>query len=150
MNNEVHLTLPGSIRIKKNSKMAMIVGGVHKPRKAVLVLSKQYRKWEKEIREVIGLTYRGGLKQGPLHVQVIAYFRGKQPDLSGCLESVGDALEGIVWEDDTQIRSWDGSRVFHDKHNPRTEVIVRPYQPHTCQDTNSIFSGQFVGERSQT
>jgi len=127
MDNEIHLTLPGSIRSKKNSKVATMIGGKNVPARAIIVPSKAYQKWEKEIREEIGLTYRGGLKAGPLHVQVIAYCRGRLPDLSGCLESVGDVLENLVWEDDKQIRSWDGSRVFHDKHNPRTEVIVRPY-----------------------
>jgi hypothetical protein len=55
--------------------------------------------------------------------QMIELF-GK-PDLSGTLESIGDALEGYVWANDTQIESWDGSRLHHDIENPRTEIIVR-------------------------
>jgi len=137
---EIHLTLPGSIRSKKNSKQPVPIpakgetkikaffqrrGWIHA--RVILQPSKQYRKWEKEIRHAVALQYADPLKQGPLHVQMIVYYKGPEPDLSGCEESVGDALEGIVWEDDKQIRSWDGSRVFHDKHNPRTEGIVRPY-----------------------
>ena len=40
------------------------------------------------------------------------------------LEGVGDCFEGIVWKNDRQIISWDGSRLFHDKDNPRTELKV--------------------------
>jgi hypothetical protein len=34
-------------------------------------------------------------------------------------------MEGIIWENDKQIISWDGSRLHHDKANPRTEITVR-------------------------
>jgi Holliday junction resolvase RusA-like endonuclease len=61
----------------------------------------------------------------PVRVEVHAYYKGPKPDLSGCLESVGDCLEGIIWANDGEIMSWDGSRVHHDLDNPRTEVIVK-------------------------
>ena len=54
--------------------------------------------------------------------EIIAQKQAKQ---ARALESIGDALEGLVWVNDKQIMSWDGSRLFHDLNNPRTEITVR-------------------------
>jgi Holliday junction resolvase RusA-like endonuclease len=62
---------------------------------------------------------------GPIHVEAVFYFKGPEPDLSGCCESIADAMEGILWANDKQIESWDGSRKRHDLDNPRTEIRVK-------------------------
>jgi len=117
------ITLPGSIRSKKNSKRIFSRGKF----KTVLP-SKAYCLWEKEARLVAILLLRGTLEApfgGDIkNVKVTAYYKGQQPDLSGCLESCGDCLEGLVWQNDKQIIAWDGSRLYHDLKNPRTEVEV--------------------------
>jgi hypothetical protein len=81
--------------------------------------------WEKQARYFIGyekfMTPRPGI---PVHVTAICYCKGVLPDLSGALESVGDAFQGILWANDKQIESWDGSRVLRDTKNPRTEITV--------------------------
>lgn len=118
---EIKLTLPGSIRSKKNSKRIYSVGRFKR-----VLPSKAYEVWEKEARRcarpegrhVQPLTI-------PVSVEAHIYYKGPRPDLSGCLESIGDALQRLIWEDDAQIISWDGSRLIHDKDNPRTEVTVR-------------------------
>lgn len=70
----------------------------------------------------------GGLRFKPFadlcHVQVLVFYESHEPDLSGCLESVGDCFQKMIWKDDKQIVSWDGSRKYHDKDNPRTEITV--------------------------
>ena len=53
------------------------------------------------------------------------YYKGPRCDLSGALESIGDMGESYLWENDKQIYSWDGSRLHHDKKNPRTELTVQ-------------------------
>jgi Holliday junction resolvase RusA-like endonuclease len=115
-------TIPGSIRSKKNSKRIIHVGTFSK-----LIPSKAYLDWEKQARAAMWVQ-----KADPdlpliclVHVEAHFFFRGPQPDLSGCLESIADCLEGILWADDRQIESWDGSRLHHDLNNPRTEVTVR-------------------------
>lgn len=118
--NQLKITLPGSIRSKKNSKRIYASG----PYKKVLP-SKAYTIWEAEARSVmLSRGYRRVI-DGPVSVEAHIYYRGQRPDLSGALESIGDALEGYVWANDKQIESWDGSRLHHDKDNPRTEIIVR-------------------------
>jgi len=117
----IKLILPGSIRSKKNSKR--IFG---KGRYKIVLPSKAYVQWEKDARLYAKMQARlvEPLK-GRVSVCMIAYYKGQRPDLSGALESVGDALEGVIWEDDHQIESWDGSRLIHDKKYPRTEVEIR-------------------------
>ena len=124
---QIQLILPGSIRSKKNSKQAIMIGGKNCPRRPMIIPSKAYQVWETEARKEVMLKLPFAFKpiHGPVHVTAMIYFSGPRPDLSGCLESVGDCLQGLVWEDDGQIESWDGSRVIHDKANPRTVVEIR-------------------------
>lgn len=118
--NEIKLTLPGSIRSKKNSKRVFSAGRFKR-----VLPSKAYEAWEREARLSIWGANEIRLLTCPVQVEVHAYFKGPKPDLSGCLESVGDCLQGIVWECDGQIESWDGSRLHHDLKAPRTEITVR-------------------------
>lgn len=114
------LTLPGCIRSKKNSKRVFARGRMKK-----VLPSKAYEAWELQSRQYL-MTQRttAGLLTGPVSVRAHIYYKGPQPDLSGCLESIGDCCEGLIWENDRQIISWDGSRLIHDVENPRTEITV--------------------------
>jgi Holliday junction resolvase RusA-like endonuclease len=116
---ELRIILPGSIRSKKNSKRIWAYGRFKK-----VLPSAAYMKWESEVRSKF-FEYSVNLLTCPVAVSSQIYYYGQQPDLSGCLESIGDALEGIIWENDKQIYSWDGSRLFHDNKNPRTELIIK-------------------------
>jgi len=121
----IKIILPGTIRIKKNSKRIYARGKMK-----TVIPSKAYVEWEKIAREIakIQLLECESSKIYPvshkIHVKVLAYYKGREFDLSGALESVGDAMEGILWKNDMQIESWDGSRKFHDKENHRTEIYV--------------------------
>lgn len=120
---EMTIILPGSLKIKKNSRRLFALG---KGRKVVNLPSTSYLAWEADVR---AFAWQNAALMPPLtcpvEVTAVCYIKGPMPDLSGALESVGDCLQGIIWADDKLIYSWDGSRVFHDKANPRTELIVR-------------------------
>ncbi len=119
--NELKITIPGSVRSKKNSKRIFACGRFKK-----VLPSKAYEAWEKEARQQFIVDhFRFPVITTPCHVEARFYFKGQKPDLSGAMESVGDCLEGLVWEDDTLIESWDGSRMVHDKDQPRSEIVVR-------------------------
>lgn len=117
------IILPGTIRSKKNSKRIFARGKF----KTVLP-SKAYEAWENQARLAASIQVRG-LKPytEDLEVTALIYYKGQQPDLSGCLESIGDCLEGYLWQNDKQIKSWDGSRLFHDLKNPRTEITIKRF-----------------------
>lgn len=129
----ITITLPGSIRSKKNSKRPVTVGGKHMPKRTILLPSKAYQAWEKSARKAAMAQLpplHRAVMEGPVHVRVTAYYKGAKPDLSGILESVGDCLEGLLWADDSQIVSWDGSRAYHDLQDPRTVVEVEAVGDH--------------------
>lgn len=123
--NKLSLTLPGSIRSKKNSKQVIMIGGKHQPKRPALIPSKAYSEWEKQARAHAWSQAIITPLSCPVWVEAHFYCKGQLPDLSGACESIGDCLEGILYQNDKQIFSWDGSRVFHDLKNPRTEVTVR-------------------------
>jgi len=119
--NTIVVVLPGSIRSKKNSKRIFAKGNFKR-----VLPSKAYEAWEKQSRLYFRAHWpRFQPFEDDVDVCVHAYYKGRRPDLSGVLESVGDCMEGFLWRDDKQIMSWDGSRLYHDKENPRTEIIVK-------------------------
>jgi Holliday junction resolvase RusA-like endonuclease len=118
--------IPGTVRSKKNSKQIIFAGRY--PR---LIPSKAHRKWEREFQsELKAECLKRGIKptEKPVAVSAKFFWKGPEPDLSGLCESLADACEGILWNDDKQIRSWDGSRKYHDKENPRVEFCVRFFE----------------------
>ena len=126
---KLNLVLPGSIRSKKNSKIATIIGGKNKPRRAIILPSKAYTIWENEARAAVWMQlkkFKGVILPTDklVEIKIIAHYKGPKPDLSGAMESVGDCLEKLIYTDDANIISWDGSRLCHDLHHPRTEVEV--------------------------
>lgn len=145
----IKLTLPGSIRSKKNSKQIICVPTKFKETNTKhhwsrlgwkfcyiqIHPSRAYMKWEKAARDFV-VHEHPPMLTGPIHVKITIYYKGRRPDLSGAMESVGDCLEGIIWEDDGQIESWDGSRMIHDLKNPRTELEV-------CQIVNDAAPNLF-------
>lgn len=124
----IRITLPGSIRSKKNSKTVCMIGGVNVPKRPMIMSSKAYKKWEKLARQHAAIQYPGEPITDPVAVRARIFYKGQRPDLSGCLESVGDCLEGLVWGNDKLIESWDGSRLEKDNANPRTELEVTLYE----------------------
>jgi len=111
--------IQGRLTPKKNSKR--VVPGVERP-----VGSKRWKFFEASARWDIRSQYRGALLPGDVHVRVSYYPPDRrQPDLSAVLETVGDLLEGIVYANDRQVVSWDGSRILApDRGNPRCVVEV--------------------------
>ncbi len=122
---ELIINIPGSLRTKKNHRRPIIVGGKNCKRRIANIPSKAYVKWEKEAQALLLPLKQRELLTCPISVEAHIFYKGSRPDLSGALESVGDCLQGIIWANDGQIESWDGSRLHHDLKNPRTELIVR-------------------------
>lgn len=109
---------------KKNSQRILINGRTGKP---FVAPSLKYKQYEENagffIRRAGG--YSGGL---PANVKCLFYMPTKRRvDLVNLLESVDDVLThyGIMPDDSSQyIGAHDGSRVYYDKENPRTEIII--------------------------
>lgn len=63
---------------------------------------------------------------GPVSVSVVAYRPRKVGDLDNTFKAAFDSLAGICWHNDSQIVEIHALRL-DDKHNPRLEVDVRPW-----------------------
>lgn len=65
----------------------------------------------------------------PVEVQCEFYMRTRRlVDLTNLLEAIDDVLvkHGVLADDNSRIIvSHDGSRVYYDKNNPRTEIFIR-------------------------
>jgi len=94
----------------------------------VLQPSKAYQKWEELARLYIVQQVGPGfqLLTGKIFIEAQFYYKGNRPDLHGCFESLADCLEGFIYKDDGQIEVWgQKSRLYHDKVNPRTEILIQ-------------------------
>jgi Holliday junction resolvase RusA-like endonuclease len=117
-------TIPINPKTKKNS-MQMIT----KPRPR-LIQSKAYRQYESDCLKLLKPPI------SPLNEPLIVkatYYRGSRhrcdiTNLNGALHDI--LVKAKVLEDDNYkiVIGTDGSRVYYDKENPRTEVEIYQYK----------------------
>lgn len=112
---------------KKNSQRIVNVRG-----RSIIIPSKKYADYEKtavaEIRAQMGdIGYRFPITNA-CDVKCVFYMGTRRKcDLTNLLEAVDDVLvkAGLLEDDNfTIIASHDGSRVYYDKDNPRTEIDI--------------------------
>ena len=121
MKDTIKITIPIPPRTKKNSQRIVIVRN-----RPMILPSKLYKDYEKEC----GL-YIPKIDTIKDRVEITClYFMPtrRKVDLTNLLEATDDMLVHYkVIEDDNYnvIVSHDGSRVFYDKDNPRTEITIK-------------------------
>lgn len=115
-------TIPIQPITKKNHQEIVNVRG-----RPMLLQSKKYRDYEKKAVLFVPKLYL----TGPVTVKALFYMQARRRvDLINLLEALDDVLVcgGLLVDDNClSIPSHDGSRVFYDKINPRTEVEVYDY-----------------------
>lgn len=120
-------TIPLAPVTKKNSQRIVINRKTGRP---MIMPSKQYKDYEREAALFIP---RGVYIDKPVNVKCLFYMPTRRKcDLTNLLEAIDDILvkAGLLADDNyTIIASHDGSRVYYDKDNPRTEVIITPAIP---------------------
>lgn len=105
---------------KKNSQQIIKIKNRY-----MIIPSKQYKQYEKEVKQFMPdietINY-------PVNVKCLYYMKTKRKvDLNNLLEATTDVLVKYkVLEDDNSniVASHDGSRVYYDKDNPRTEIFI--------------------------
>lgn len=120
----IKFTLPIKPVTKKNSGQIIQVGGT--PR---LIPSKQYRQFEKDcLPYLIRVKLQTGEITYPINIKCTFYMETRRRvDLPNLLNAVDDAMvkSGLIVDDNRDIvAGHDGSRVFHDKENPRIEIEI--------------------------
>lgn len=119
---EFHFVIPFEPVTKKNSQQIIYVKG-----RAMIIPSKKYKDYEKSATQA--LMFSTEYIDYPVEVTCYFFMKTKRKcDLTNLLEAVDDVLvkAGILEDDNyTIIVSHDGSRVFYDKENPRTEIYIK-------------------------
>ena len=127
----IKFTLPIRPVTKKNSGQIITVGGF--PR---LIPSKQYLQFEKDCQPYFKQVLNQiGQIDYPINLQAVFYVETKRRiDLPNLLNAVDDAMvksELILDDNRDIIASHDGSRVYHDKFNPRIEIEITRQENYT-------------------
>lgn len=119
----MHITLGIAPITKKNHQQ--IVKG--KNGKSFIIPSKEYNKYEKECAVFLDVLPFQTFDV-PVNVKCEYYMpTRRRVDLVNLQEATLDVLVkyGIILDDNCNIvASMDGSRVFYDKENPRTEIEI--------------------------
>jgi Holliday junction resolvase RusA-like endonuclease len=111
-------------RTKKNSQQIITVKG-----RPIIIPSKLYRQYEKDCEPFIPvLRQPKPYIRIPVNLKCIYYMPTKRRvDLNNLLEATTDMLVhyGVLEDDNSNIvYSHDGSRVYVDRDNPRTEIYI--------------------------
>lgn len=127
----IEFTLPVRAATKKNSGQIVMRG-----KYPVLLPSKQYLAFEKACLPYLKhVKANVGVINYPVNIQCIFFTETKRKiDLTNLLNAIDDAMvkSGLIVDDNRDIiAAHDGSRVFHDKHNPRIEVKITEIKDYT-------------------
>lgn len=123
----IRITIPGEPRTKKNSQQILINKATGRP---FIMPSKEYKAYSKHCA-----IFMPKLKEPiaePVNVKAV-YYRStrRRVDLVNLLEATADILvENKVLADDNRnvVYAMDGSRVYHNKEHPRTEITIEPIE----------------------
>lgn len=120
----MHITIPLAPISKKNHSQIIWNKATKKP---MLIPSKQYKEYEKACAEFIPQMPFNTF-DCPVNVSCIFYMPTRRKvDITNLLNAVLDLLVhyGVLLDDNRNIvYSVDGSRVFYDKYNARTEIEI--------------------------
>lgn len=116
---EWHITIPGDPATKKNSSEIYVNKG-----KRFIMPSQRFRDYQE-----LALWFIPKLQiDFPVNIKCEYFRRTKaRVDLVNLLEATDDILQvaGAITNDDWRVvAGHDGSRVFFDKENPRTEITI--------------------------
>ncbi|HBH71131.1 MAG TPA: hypothetical protein DDX59_06635 [Lachnospiraceae bacterium] len=120
------IIIPGDPRTKKNSQRV-----IKNPRNGRLIIapSTAYRDYEKVAGAAIPRGQRIRIDY-PVNIKCLYYMQTRRRvDLTNLLEATDDILVlcGVLADDNCRIvAAHDGSRVLHDKHDPRVEIYIAP------------------------
>lgn len=126
-------TIPLNPRTKKNSQRIVVNRATGR---AMIVQSKEYKEYEKNCGWFLKTPDKP--IETPVNVKCVFYRESRiRCDLTNLLEAIDDILVsyGVLSDDNfTVIASHDGSRVFIDRDNPRTEITISNFVPDVSTD----------------
>lgn len=124
---EIKIIIHGNPKTKKNHSRVVKCGG-----RTLVIPSKQYKEFESDfVADCLEQKAFNLNIDFPVTVRCLYYMQTRRKvDLTNLLSATDDALQAakIVVDDSADIIvSHDGSRVYYDKNNPRTEIYIEKY-----------------------
>ena len=117
----MRIEIPLNSATKKNHNQVVTING-----RMVIIPSKPYLKYSKECKKYLPKTETP--IDYPINLKVAYYMQTKRKvDLTNLLQATCDILvdNHIIADDNRNIvASFDGTRVFHDKENPRAIIEI--------------------------
>ncbi len=80
----------------------------------------------RDYKAVVKTLYHSEPYPGLVALEMHLYRPAKRGDLDNSLKIAIDALKGIAFVDDKQVKRIEAEQ-FDDKYRPRLEITVRPY-----------------------
>lgn len=121
--DKLSFTIPGRPISKKNSQRIF----KRADGRPFIMPSKEYKEWEQKALWYLRPVPSEAVNE-PVNVKCVYFMPTRQRcDMVNLLEATLDALvsAGILADDNCKIvAGHDGSRVFYDKENPRTEIEI--------------------------
>lgn len=124
----MRLVIPGT-PVPKARPRTVIQGGrahTYTPRKT--------RQWEETVRAVAMLHRPPAPYEGPLAVTMVFYlpkpksskrrWPSVKPDLDNLIKACSDALNGVIWRDDSQIVKQTCEKRYGDHGDSRVEIEI--------------------------
>lgn len=119
----MNILIPIAPITKKNHQQIVKAKGRY-----MVIPSPQYKKYEKECAQY--LPEMDEPIAEPIELKCHFYMPTRRPcDLTNLLQAICDVLvkHKVIADDNFKVvMSVDGSRVFYDKENPRTEITITP------------------------
>lgn len=127
----IKFTIPVRPATKKNSGQIITVKG-----RPILIPSPQYREFEKQCLPFLNhVKAATGVINYPVNLQCVFFVETRRRvDLANLLNAIDDAAvkSGLLTDDNRDIiAAHDGSRVYHDKINPRIEITITEIKDYT-------------------
>lgn len=127
----IKFSIPVAPKTKKNGMQIIQIKG-----RNILIPSKQYRQFEKECLPYLNhVKQAAGIINYPVNIECLFFTETKRKiDLTNLLNAIDDAMvkSGLILDDNRDIiAAHDGSRVFHDKFNPRIEIRITKLKDYT-------------------
>lgn len=121
----LNITIPLNPITKKNSQRIIKNRATGKP---LIIQSETYKQYEKDCALFLRKHSQRDPIEEPVNLRCLFYRKDRRGiDLINLLEAIQDILVkyGVLKDDNSKIvASTDGSRVFYDKDNPRTEIYI--------------------------
>lgn len=115
------LVIPINPVTKKNHSQVVMING-----RPMVLPSKPYKEFEKACKEYIPVMEQP--IDYPINLKCHYYMQTRRKcDITNLLQATCDILVkyGVLEDDNyTIVASTDGTRVFYDKENPRTEIYI--------------------------